>query len=70
MSEDGWLIGVVCVVWLALAALYALVPMFDMPGSALVWGSGAAIFAALTGLIVRAERRALQETKQTRRRTS
>lgn len=63
MSEDGWLIGVVCVVWLALAALYAFVPMFDMPGSARVWGSGAAIFAALTVLVAGTER-------QSRRRAS
>jgi Na+-driven multidrug efflux pump len=58
MSEDGWLIGLVSAIWIALAALYAFVPMFDMPGSALVWGSGAAIFLALTALVARAEGRA------------
>lgn len=57
MSEDGWLIGTVSAIWLALAALYAFVPMFDMPGSALVWGSGAAIFLALTVLLARVEAR-------------
>jgi hypothetical protein len=57
MTEDGALIALVAAVWAALAALYALVPMFDMPGSALVWGSGAALFAALAVAIARAERR-------------
>jgi hypothetical protein len=56
MSEDGWLIGLVSAIWTALAALYAFVPMFNMPGSALVWGSGAVIFLGLTALVVRAER--------------
>lgn len=57
MSEDGWLIGVVSVIWVALAALYAFVPMFNMPGSALVWGSGAVIFLGLTAFIARSEQR-------------
>jgi hypothetical protein len=57
MTEDGALIAFVAAVWTALAALYALVPMFDMPGSAFVWGSGAALFAALAVAIARAERR-------------
>jgi hypothetical protein len=56
MSEDGWLVGLVSAIWMALAVLYAFVPMFDMPGSALVWGSGAVIFLALTFLIGSAER--------------
>ena len=57
MTEDGWLILLVSAVWIALAALYAFVPVFDMPGSALVWGSGAAIFLGLTALIAKLERR-------------
>lgn len=57
MREDRWLIGVVSAIWIVLAALYALVPMFNMPGSALVWGSGGVIFLGLTALIVQAERR-------------
>jgi hypothetical protein len=57
VTEDGWLIGTVAAVWAALAALYAFVPMFDMPGSALVWGSGAVIFFVLAALTARAERR-------------
>ena len=56
MTEDGWLIALAAVVWGALAFLYALVPMFDMPGSALIWGSGAVVFIGLAAFIVRAER--------------
>lgn len=58
MTDDGWLLGSVSVIWIALAALYAFVPMFDMPGYALVWGSGALIFACLAVLVAWAERRA------------
>jgi hypothetical protein len=57
MSEDGWLIGLVSAIWTALAALYAFVPMFNMPGSAPVWGSGAVVFPGLTVLVAQAERR-------------
>lgn len=60
MSEDAWLIGLVSAIWVALAALYAFVPMFNMPGSALVWGSGAVIFLILTGLIARADRQSIR----------
>ena len=48
MTEDSILIAFVCLIWAALAALYALVPMLSMPGSAMVWGSGAAVFLGLT----------------------
>lgn len=48
MTEDSILIATVCLIWAALAALYALVPMFSMPGSAVVWGSGAVVFLGLT----------------------
>ena len=41
MTEDAWLIASVSVVWVGAAALYALVPLFHMPGSAQVWGAGA-----------------------------
>ena len=44
MTEDFILIAIVNLVWAALAALYAFVPMFTMPGSAFVWGSGAVVF--------------------------
>ena len=58
MSEDGWLVGVVFVVWAVLAIAYAVVPMFHMPESALVWGSGAALFLGLGLIAAAAERRA------------
>ncbi len=51
MTEDSVLIGLVSLVWIALAALYAFVPMFAMPGSAIVWGSGAAVFLVLAAII-------------------
>lgn len=57
MSDDVWLIGLVTAIWAALAALYAFVPMFNMPGSALIWGSGALIFFCLAALAVVAELR-------------
>ena len=57
MTEDSVLIGLVSLIWAALAALYAFVPMFAMPGSAVVWGSGAAIFLVLAGIIAVSERR-------------
>lgn len=48
MTEDSTLFAIVCLIWAALAGLYAFVPMFSMPGSAVVWGSGAAVFLGLT----------------------
>lgn len=50
MTEDSLLLGLVCLIWAALAALYAFVPMFSMPGSALVWGSGAIVFLGLAAV--------------------
>lgn len=50
MTEDSFLLGLVCLIWAALAALYAFVPMFSMPGSALVWGSGALVFFGLAAM--------------------
>lgn len=47
MTEDSLFIGFVSAVWGLLWALYAFVPMFSMPGSALVWGSGAIVFFVL-----------------------
>ena len=48
MTEDSILIAFVGLIWTALAGIYAFVPMFAMPGSAMVWGSGAAVFLGLT----------------------
>jgi hypothetical protein len=56
VTEDSILIAIVAAVWTALALLYAFVPMLGMPGGALVWGAGAAIFAALAALTAAAER--------------
>lgn len=67
MSEDARLIGLVSTIWIVLAALYAFVPMFDMPGSALVWGSGAVIFLILTGLIARADRQSIRRQAKDQR---
>jgi len=55
MTEDSVLIGLVSLIWLVLAALYAFVPMFAMPGSVLVWGSGAIVFLILAATTAIAE---------------
>jgi hypothetical protein len=57
MTEDSVFIGLVSLIWIALAALYAFVPMFAMPGSVVVWGSGAAVFLVLAVIIAITERR-------------
>jgi hypothetical protein len=57
MSEDAWLIAIVFAVWAALAAVYAFVPTFAMPGYALVWGVGALLFLGLAALVAWAEGR-------------
>jgi hypothetical protein len=57
MDEDVLALTIVFVVWALLAAAYALVPMFDMPAAARVWGAGAVIFLALAVWIARRARR-------------
>ncbi len=58
MTVDVRLLAAVAVVWAVLSALYATVPMLaHMPGSALLWGAGAAVFAAVAALTWAAERR-------------
>jgi hypothetical protein len=47
MNRDSALFLAVFVVWVALAILYATVPMFAMPGYAAVWGYGSLVFLAL-----------------------
>lgn len=54
MNFDVRLLLVVFAVWVALALLYATVPMLHMPGYALVWGVGALVFLALAGLLASA----------------
>ena len=56
MNEDSWLFGIVFAVWLALAIVYAVVPMFAMPGYAVVWGWGAMVFLGLAALVAVATR--------------
>lgn len=57
MKIDSVLFLVVFAVWIALAAVYATVPMFSMPGYAVVWGWGALIFLGLAALVAVALRR-------------
>ncbi len=58
MTLDVRLIALVALVWAVMAALYASVPMLaHMPGSAMLWGSGAGIFALLAGAVWAAEKR-------------
>jgi hypothetical protein len=64
MTEDSVFIGLVSLIWIALAALYAFVPMFAMPGSAVVWGSGAAVFLVLAAINAITERRMPQTPKR------
>lgn len=47
MDEDVLALAIVFAVWALLAAAYALVPMFDMPAAARVWGAGAVVFVGL-----------------------
>jgi hypothetical protein len=56
MNEDSLLFAIVFAVWLALAIVYATVPMFAMPGYAVVWGWGALVFLGLAALVAMAMR--------------
>ncbi len=53
---DAVLLGIVFVVWGALALMYATVPMIQMPSGFRVWGLGAVLFLVLTILTVLAGR--------------
>jgi len=69
MHSDAVMFAVVFAVWLALAVLYATVPMFAMPGYAVVWGWGSLVFlglAALTALAVRRARRQRRHIEEPR----
>ncbi len=53
---DAVLLGIVFVVWSALALMYATIPMIQMPSSFRVWGLGALLFLVLTILTALAGR--------------
>ncbi len=53
---DAVLLGIVFVVWGALALMYATIPMIQMPTSFRVWGLGALLFLGLTILTALAGR--------------
>ncbi len=53
---DAVLLGIVCIVWSALALMYATIPMIQMPTGFRVWGLGAVLFLVLTILTARAGR--------------
>ncbi len=53
---DTVLLGIVFVVWGALALMYATIPMIQMPTSFRVWGLGALLFLVLTILTALASR--------------
>ncbi len=53
---DAVLLGIVFVVWSALALMYATIPMVQMPSSFRVWGLGALLFFVLTILTALAGR--------------
>ncbi len=53
---DTVLLGIVFVVWGALALMYATIPMIQMPTSFRVWGLGALLFLVITILTALAGR--------------
>ncbi len=53
---DAVLLGIVFIVWSALALMYATIPMIQMPTGFRVWGLGAVLFLVLTILTARAGR--------------
>jgi predicted RND superfamily exporter protein len=53
---DAVLLSIVFVVWGALALMYAIIPMIQMPSSFRVWGLGAVLFLVLTILTALASR--------------
>ncbi len=54
--QDAWLIGIIFVVWAALAAMYATIPMIYMPPAIRVWSLGALLFLGLAAVIWAVER--------------
>ncbi|MBM3564992.1 MAG: hypothetical protein FJX42_02635 [Alphaproteobacteria bacterium] len=58
MTADVRLLAAVAALWAVLSILYATVPMLaHMPGSAMLWGAGAVVFAVIAFIVRAAERR-------------
>jgi len=57
LNQDSLLFLAVFAVWILLALVYAIVPMFAMPGYAAVWGYGSLVFLGLAILTAIAARR-------------
>jgi hypothetical protein len=57
LNQDSLLFLAVFTVWILLALVYAVVPMFAMPGYAAVWGYGSLVFLGLAVLVALAVRR-------------
>ncbi len=53
---DTVLLGIVFLIWSALALMYATIPMIQMPTGFRVWGLGAVLFLVLTILSALAAR--------------
>ena len=62
MKQELLLLLAVAVVWLVLAAVYALAPGLGMPGYARVWGAGALIFLVLAVILRVAAKRSGQRS--------
>ncbi|MCH7880072.1 MAG: hypothetical protein IIB69_00590 [Proteobacteria bacterium] len=54
---DAILLAIVCIVWSALALMYATIPMIQMPTGVRVWGLGAVLFLVLAILTALSGRR-------------
>lgn len=54
---DAALLGIVFIVWSALALMYATIPMIRMPTGLRVWGLGAVLFLVLTVIVLLAASR-------------
>jgi len=66
MKTDSVLFLIVFAVWLALAIVYATVPMLAMPGYAVVWGWGSLVFLGLAALIAHFARRSARRARARR----
>ena len=62
MKQELLLLLAVAVVWLVLAAVYALAPGLGMPGYARVWAAGALIFLVLAVILRVAAKRSGQRS--------